>query len=220
MAQPGSKGIVEELSGAFASARWLLSNLLDLFSLEARRAGLTLVLMLACGAVGAILVVAAWLCLLAALVLWSVSLGVNWEVALAQMALANLAARRPAVVAVRLDEPRPALSRHAPATQARPAQAGLTWRGGKPQSTLPSFGWRSRAMRWEPACIAWVGRLSQPGFLVSAVAAGTLLGYVLTRRGRLGALTGALAAGLARSGFRRLLARASTPTSGRPTPSP
>lgn len=90
MAQQGSKGIVEELSGAFASARWLLSSILDLFSLEARRAGLTLVLMLACGAVGAILVVAAWLGLLAALVLWSVSLGVGWEVALAQMALANL----------------------------------------------------------------------------------------------------------------------------------
>ncbi len=91
MSQPATKGIVEELSGAFASARWLLSSLLDLFSLEARRAGLTLVLMLACGTLAAILVVAAWLGLLAALVLWSVSLGVSWEVALAQMALANLA---------------------------------------------------------------------------------------------------------------------------------
>ena len=91
MSQPAPKGIVGELSGTFASARWLLSSLLELFSLEARRAGLTLVLMLACGTVAAILVVAAWLGLLAALVLWSVYLGVSWEVALAQMALAKLA---------------------------------------------------------------------------------------------------------------------------------
>jgi len=54
------EGIAEELSGAVASARGLLSNLLDLFGLEARRAGLTLVVMLGCGAAGALLLVAAW----------------------------------------------------------------------------------------------------------------------------------------------------------------
>lgn len=91
MSQSGNKGIVEDLSGAFASARWLLSSLLDLFTLEARRAGVTLVLMLACGAVGAILVVAAWAGLMAALVLWAVAAGVSWEIALAEVALANLA---------------------------------------------------------------------------------------------------------------------------------
>jgi uncharacterized membrane protein YqjE len=91
MSQVRAKGIVEELSGAFASARWLLSNILDLFTLEARRAGLTLVLILACGAIGAILVVAAWLGLMAALALWAVALGVSWEAALAALAIANLA---------------------------------------------------------------------------------------------------------------------------------
>jgi len=84
--------MVEELSGVFALARGLLSNLLDLFTLEARRAGLTLVLMLACGAIGAILVAAAWLGLMAALTLWAVALGTSWEAAVAAVAFANLAA--------------------------------------------------------------------------------------------------------------------------------
>jgi uncharacterized membrane protein YqjE len=83
--------IAEELSCAFASARGLLSNILDLFTLEARRAGLTLVLMLACGAIGAILVVAAWLGLMAALTLWAVAVGISWQAAVAAAAFANLA---------------------------------------------------------------------------------------------------------------------------------
>lgn len=91
MSQARGKGILEELSGAFASARWLLSSLLDLFTCEARRAGLTLVLMLACGAIGAILVVAAWLGLMAALALWAVALGTSWHAALAAVGIANLA---------------------------------------------------------------------------------------------------------------------------------
>lgn len=86
------EGIVAELSGAFAGARGLLSNLLDLFGLEARRAGLMLVLMLACGVIGAVLIVAAWLGLLAALVLWAVSRGVEWQSALGAVAFANAAA--------------------------------------------------------------------------------------------------------------------------------
>ena len=84
------QGIVAELSGAFAGARGLLSNLLDLFGLEARRAGLMLVLMLACGVIGAVLIIAAWLGLLAALVLWGVSLGITWQAALGVVAFANV----------------------------------------------------------------------------------------------------------------------------------
>ena len=86
------EGIAEELSGAFAGARGLLSNLLDLFGLEARRAGLMLVLMLACGVSGAVLIVAAWFGLLAALVLWAVARGMEWPAALAAVAFANAAA--------------------------------------------------------------------------------------------------------------------------------
>src|SRR3954469_17679537 len=86
-----SDGVVAELSGAFAGARGLASNLLELLGLEARRAGLMLVLMLACGAIGAVLVIAAWLSLLAALVLWGVSAGATWQAALAMAVLPNAA---------------------------------------------------------------------------------------------------------------------------------
>jgi hypothetical protein len=85
-------GVVAELCGAFAGARGLASNLLDLFGLEARRAGLMLVLMLACAVTGAVLVIAAWLALLAALVLWGVSLGITWQAALGAVTFANVAA--------------------------------------------------------------------------------------------------------------------------------
>jgi uncharacterized membrane protein YqjE len=87
-----AEGIVEELSGAVASARGLLSNLLDLFGLEAQRAGLTLVVMLACGAAAAILFVAAWIGLMAALTLWAVARGIPWEAALGAVAFANVVA--------------------------------------------------------------------------------------------------------------------------------
>jgi uncharacterized membrane protein YqjE len=73
-----------------AGARGLLSSILDLFALEARRAGLALVLMLACGAVGAVLVVAAWLGLMSALALWAVTAGLSWQAAIAAASFANL----------------------------------------------------------------------------------------------------------------------------------
>jgi hypothetical protein len=46
-----AEGIAGELSTVFAGVRGLLSSVLDLFTLEARRAGMTLVFMLACGAI-------------------------------------------------------------------------------------------------------------------------------------------------------------------------
>lgn len=83
-------GLAEELSGVFAGARGLLSNLLDLFTLEARHAGLTLAAMLACAAVGAILVATAWLGAVAAVALWAIRLGMSWEAAFGLLAGANL----------------------------------------------------------------------------------------------------------------------------------
>jgi len=41
-----------------------------------------LVVMLACAVAGGVLVIAAWLGVLAALVLWGVSLGITWQAAL------------------------------------------------------------------------------------------------------------------------------------------
>jgi uncharacterized membrane protein YqjE len=82
-------GLIEKLSGVVAGARGLASSLLDLVGLETRRAGLALILMLACGAAGAMLFAAAWIGLMAALALWSVSRGISWEAALAVVGFAT-----------------------------------------------------------------------------------------------------------------------------------
>jgi len=87
-----AEGVVAELSGAFAGARAVASDLLDLFGLEAQHAGLTVVLMLACGAAGALLFAAAWIGLMAALALWAVTHGIGWEGALGAVACATLVA--------------------------------------------------------------------------------------------------------------------------------
>jgi len=84
--------VLDELSGAFASARRVISDFLELLSLETRRAGLALVWMVACGVVAAILVVTAWLGFMAALALWFVSLGIPWATAVIVISLANLLA--------------------------------------------------------------------------------------------------------------------------------
>jgi hypothetical protein len=41
--------------------------------------------------IGAMLIIAAWLCVLAGLMLWGVSLGISWQAALGVVAFANLA---------------------------------------------------------------------------------------------------------------------------------
>ena len=85
-------GVLDELSGAFASARAALSSFLDLMSLEARRAGLTLMWMVIWGFVAAICIVGAWVGLMAALAMWAVSLGFPPIAAVIAVAVINLAA--------------------------------------------------------------------------------------------------------------------------------
>ena len=86
------RGVLDELSATFASARRVLCDFLVLLSLETRRAGLALVWMVAFGAIAAILVVTSWLGLMAALALWAVSLGIPWVTAVTVISLANLLA--------------------------------------------------------------------------------------------------------------------------------
>jgi len=81
-----------QLASAFASARAALSNLLDLMALEARRAGLALMWMVAWGLVAAICIVAAWLGLVAALAMWAVSLGLPPIATVLAVAVINVAA--------------------------------------------------------------------------------------------------------------------------------
>jgi hypothetical protein len=85
-------GVLDELSSTLASAGATILNFLDLISLEARRAGLALVWMVACGLGVAICVVAAWLGFMAALSMWAVSLGCPPVAAVMAVAVINLAA--------------------------------------------------------------------------------------------------------------------------------
>lgn len=85
-------GVLDELSSIVASARAALSYFLDLISLEARRAGLALMWMVAWGLVAAIFGVTAWLGLMAALAMWAVSLGFPPIAAVIAVAVINLVA--------------------------------------------------------------------------------------------------------------------------------
>jgi hypothetical protein len=84
-------GVLDELSGALTSARNTLAGLLDLLTLEARRAGLALVWMAACGLMAAVCIFSAWLGLMAALAMWTISLGLPAIVAVIAVAAINLA---------------------------------------------------------------------------------------------------------------------------------
>lgn len=61
--------------------------------------------------------------------------------------------------------------------------------------------------------------LTRPSFLGTVVAASALLGFVIWRRGAVGAITGALASAVIRFGAKQLPPRASTPKAAPPTPS-
>lgn len=89
---PPTDGIVGGIANAFNSVRRVFSDLFRLFSLEVRRAGLTLIWMVALGVLAAMLVVTAWLGLMGALALWAVSLGWTWISVMVAIALANLVA--------------------------------------------------------------------------------------------------------------------------------
>jgi hypothetical protein len=87
--RPPEPGVFDELSNALVSARAAVSNFLDLLSFEARRAGLALVWMVACGLIAAVCIVAAWLGLMAALVMWAVSMGCSAVLSVIAVALIN-----------------------------------------------------------------------------------------------------------------------------------
>jgi hypothetical protein len=84
-------GIVEELSGALAGARDVFSDLVDLFGVEAQRAVVALILVVACGAASALLVVAAWIALMTALAIGTAA-RLGWEAAFGVVAAATVMA--------------------------------------------------------------------------------------------------------------------------------
>lgn len=90
--QPKAPSISGELVNTIAAIRRVISNFLELATLEARRAGITLMWMVACGAIAAILAVTAWLSLVGALAMWAVSYGISWTAVFIAIAFVNLLA--------------------------------------------------------------------------------------------------------------------------------
>ena len=70
--------------------RDLASDHLELVALEAQRAGLGLIKMVIAAVVISILVVSAWLAIVAGCIVWTTAAGVSWPSALAVAAMGNL----------------------------------------------------------------------------------------------------------------------------------
>jgi hypothetical protein len=84
-------GVLKELSNVLASARETVSNFLELVSLEARRAGVALVWMIAWGVMAGVCLVATWCGLMAALAMWVIALGLAPILTVLLVTLLNLA---------------------------------------------------------------------------------------------------------------------------------
>jgi len=85
-------GVFGELWNAFVSARATFSALLELASMEARRAGLTLMWMAICVGIAAFCLGAGWIGLMAALALLAVMTGLPLLAAVLVITLLNLVA--------------------------------------------------------------------------------------------------------------------------------
>jgi uncharacterized membrane protein YqjE len=90
-ASQGSTSSASKLSLAWMNVRGLVQNHALLAVLELQRAGISLVKMVAAGIVISILVVSAWMGLVAAAVVWAVGAGANWSIALLVAAIVNVA---------------------------------------------------------------------------------------------------------------------------------
>jgi hypothetical protein len=102
---PAPGGLLDELSNAVTAARHTVAGAFELLTLEARRAGITLAFMIGLGLGAAILAVTAWLGLVAALVLWAVSLGLGPIVAVLLATVLSLAgAAAAAYVCIRMSK--------------------------------------------------------------------------------------------------------------------
>ncbi len=90
--QPDAPGLKDQLSRTLSSTRQLAADLLELFGLEARLAGLSAGKILAFAVVAAFTLIAAWLFIQGALIVWLHQLGLNLGLALLLFALLNIAA--------------------------------------------------------------------------------------------------------------------------------
>jgi hypothetical protein len=85
-------GFGELLTHLLGEARSLFADYAQLAVLDARRAALNLAWLLGTVLVVAVLIVTAWMGLLAALIVWASSAGISWVLAVGVAALVNIAA--------------------------------------------------------------------------------------------------------------------------------
>ena len=79
------------LALAWANLRALVQDHALLAVLEVQRAGISLVKMVAAGIIISILVVSAWMAIVAACVVWAIGAGANWGLAILIAAAVNIA---------------------------------------------------------------------------------------------------------------------------------
>lgn len=120
-------GVLGEVSNVFSAARRTVSGFFELIALEARRAGLALAWIVGLGFGAAILVVSAWMGIVAALALWAVSLGLSPILAVLLLVVLNLAGAAAAIfVCIRMSKDLmfPVSRRQLKSDGAAPPQAG------------------------------------------------------------------------------------------------
>ena len=88
-AGPGAR-LSESVNAIVSSVRQTVADFFELVALELQRAGVALMWMVAGGIFAALLIVTAWIGLMAGLALWIISLGVSAVAAVVGLALANL----------------------------------------------------------------------------------------------------------------------------------
>ena len=85
-------GLGELLSGLVSDTRQLAADFAHLAVLDARRAGVRLAMLLSAGLLIAILLITAWMGIVAAGIVWMFDRGVSWPLAIATAALINVGA--------------------------------------------------------------------------------------------------------------------------------
>ena len=91
-AGPRQPGFGELLARLVSDTRQLIADFAHLAVLDARRAGVRLAMLLSAGLLIAILLITAWMGLVAAGIVWMFDQGVSWPLAIAIAALTNIAA--------------------------------------------------------------------------------------------------------------------------------
>src|SRR6186713_1137129 len=89
-ASSASHASASKVALAWSSVKGLVQDHALLAVLELQRAGISLVKMVAAGIIISILVVSAWMALVAAAVVWAVGAGASWGLALVVAAIVNI----------------------------------------------------------------------------------------------------------------------------------